>query len=186
MTHGTKRRGAPAAGSRSGMRMGVLVLGVLALAAAGWGEQAPRRPPQPFAVFIEASEPDDAELAARIQEAIPAVRERVQRRRNWFRLVESREAADLTLRVTNYRIAQTMRPKLETLYINGSPQLVERSEVIESHYVDAVAIAGEVLGLLTGLDERDRGARLRNAASHLAEELEALCKDKYAELTAPG
>ncbi len=167
---------------------GLLAVGLFVSSgvSAGAGEQpAPRRPPEPFRVFVQASDPEDAELKSQLEKAVPAIRERVQRRRNWFELAPSAEAADIALRVTNYRTAQVMHPKLERQILNGRVTMVERSEVLEFHYVDAVAVVGSVRETLTGLDERDTGPSLRNAASHLAEELERFCKDNYTALTDP-
>lgn len=151
--------------------------------AAGERAQAPRRPPEPFAVFVHASDPDDADLREGLEKATREVQDRVRGRRDWFRLAETAETADVTLRVINYRTAQTMMPKLERLIINGRVELVERSEIVEFHYVDAVALAGGARERITGLDERDTGPSLRNAASHLAEELERFCKENYGALT---
>ena len=118
-----------------------------------------------------------------LEQAAREVQDRVRARRNWFRIVDSAEEAVLTLRVINYRTSQTMLPKLERLIINGRVELVERSEIVEFHYVDAVALAGALRESLTGTDERDTGPSLRNAASQLAEQLEEFCKDNYSALT---
>ncbi len=159
------------------------LVGLLLLAAFAAAEQAPRRPPEPFAVFVYASDPEDADLKEGLAKASEEIRDRVRGRRNWFRVVDSAEDAAITLRVINYRTSQMMLPKLERLFINGRVELVERSEIIEFHYVDAVALGGSARGNLTGLDERESGPSLRNAASHLAEQLEEFCKDNYAALT---
>ena len=159
----------------------VLLLAVLAAAAAG--AQAPRRPPEPFTVFVHPSDPEDPDLRRGLENAAREVQDRVRSRRNWFRIVDSAEDAAITVRVINYRTSQTMLPKLERLFINGRVELVERSEIVEFHYVDAVALGGNVRESLTGFDERESGPSLRNAASHLAEELEEFCKDNYAALT---
>lgn len=162
---------------------GLLLLPAFAVSAAGAGVQAPRRPPEPLPVFVHASDPDDSELKEGLEKAVEEIRDRVRGRRNWFRVVDEAEEASITVRVINYRTSQTMLPKLERLIINGRVELVERSEIVEFHYVDAVALAGGLRQNLTGLDERDTGPSLRNAASHLAEQLEEFCKDNYAALT---
>lgn len=149
--------------------------------------QAPRRPPEPFSVFVHSAETADAELNEAISEAVQEVRNRVRSRDDWFRLAEARDDAALTLRITNYRRVQRMIPRLEQLVLNGRVELVERSEIIEVHYVDALAAAPAVAGLqaaMTGLDERDRGPSLRNAANHLAEQLEEFVKEHYQAVTA--
>ena len=163
--------------------LAVFVLAPGGLLAAGPSPQAPRRPPEPFAVFVYPSAPEDPSLREALQKATSEVRDRVRGRRSWFRLAESAESADISLRVFNYRTSQMMLPKLERLILDGQVLLVERSEVVEFHYVDAAARAGDAREDLTGLDERTTGASLRNAASHLAEELERFCKENYASLS---
>ena len=148
---------------------------------AAWGarsdagqERAPRRPPEPFRVFVHASDPADAALRAKLEEVIPMVRKRVERRRKWFRLAVSAETADITLRIVNYRTGQHWNPLFDWTTLQGR----------EFHFLDAIVRGGGVRARLSGLDERpvDIGPALRNAASHLAEELERFCKDNYGAL----
>lgn len=161
---------------------------VLPLLLALWGNQsatgqdeAPRRPPEPFRVFVHASDPADAGLKGELEEAVPMVRERVERRK-WFQLAESAGAADVILRIVNYHNS------------NANKWGWFEGPTVELVYVDAIAVAGTVREKLSGLDQRPvlLGASLRNAASHLAEELERFCKENYAALarlrmeTAPG
>ena len=147
---------------------------------AAWGarsdagqERAPRHPPEPFRVFVDTSDPADAALKANLEEAMPMVRERVERRRKWFQLTGSAETADITLRVVNYRTGQHWNPLFDWT-LQGR----------EFHFLDAIVRGGGVRARLSGLDERpvDIGPALRNAASHLAEELERFAKDNYGTL----
>ena len=164
------------------------LVALLALApAAASQDKAPRRPPEPFRVFVHASgfidtgDPADAALKARLEEALPMVRDRVERRRRWFQLAASPETADITLRITNY---QQGHPRdLEGR--GGRTEAMGDCYAMEFHYVDAVAIAGELRRPLSGLDHRcvDVGPSLRSAASHLAEELERFCKDNYSAVS---
>ena len=64
-------------------------------------EKAPRRPPEPFRVFVYPGHPSDTALKAKLEEVVPIVREQVKRRRHWFQLADSAETADLTLRLVN-------------------------------------------------------------------------------------
>ena len=134
-------------------------------------DEAPRRPPEPFRVFVQTSDPADVQLKMRLEEAVPMVRERVERRK-WFQLAESAEEADVVLRIVNYHNSHAHK---WGWYEGPTVELV---------YVDAVAIAGTAREKLSGLDQRPAllRASLRNAASHLAEELERFCKDNYAAL----
>lgn len=127
-------------------------------------------------MFVYASDPADVALKTALDEALPMVRERLERRRHWFRLSDSAETADLTLRLVNYRTGQHWNPMLDGVYGDLQGR--------EFHFLDAVVRAGEARARLSGLDERpvDVGPDLRNAASHLAEELERFAKDNYAAL----
>lgn len=150
---------------------------LLALAAAATGQdEAPRRPPEPFRVFVHATPTVDAAVRATLDDALPMVRERVERRNGWFRLVDTAETAEITLRITHYRQANL------NLSVRGN---LSRSMygcwATEYHYVDAVALAGDVRAALSGLDHRcvEHGPSLRSAAGHLAEELERFARDNY-------
>ena len=150
---------------------------LLALASAATGQDtAPRRPPKPFQVFVHASATADAALQATLDDALPIVRERVGRRNKWFQLVDSAETADITLRITHYRQAN-----LNGLVRGGQTESMYTCWATGYHYVDAVAGVGDERAALSGLDHRcvDEGPSLRNAAGHLAEELERFAKDNY-------
>lgn len=149
------------------------------------GEQAPRRPPEPFPVFVHAIATEDAEHRARLREAVSEVSKRIGRRRHWLRPVDSRDDARVILQVTNYRTLSEMALKRAGTFVRSGMVVSERPEIVELHYVDAVASAGELLRDLSGLDHRRVGTSLRNASDQLAEELERFCRDHYAALTAP-
>ena len=109
------------------------------------------------------------------------VRERVERRRKWFRLAELPEAAQITLRIVNYRAEQHWILRRTLPWgIPGDPGQRGR----EYHFL-AIVQGGDVRTTLSGLDERPVGIgpALRNAASHLAEELERFAKDNYGALS---
>ena len=166
-----------------GIRTRTAPLALFALAAsvtlAGGQERAPRRPPEPFRVFAYFIETADAALKANLEEAMPVVRERVERRNTWFQLVDSAETAEITLRITHYRQAN-----LNLSVRGGRTKAMYDCWATGYHYVDAVALAGDLRAPLSGLDHRcvDVGPSLRNAASHLAAELERFAKDNYTTL----
>ena len=179
------RRGAApvAAGLRAAGLIVSLVTGVAGAALAG--EPAPRRPPEPFPVFVHLLETDDPEHRARLREAVAEVSKRIERRGHWLRPVESREEARVILQVTNYRTVSEMALKRAGTFVRRGMVVSERPEIVELHYVDAVASAGELRRALSGLDQRRVGTSLRNASDQLAAELERFCRDHYAALTAP-
>ena len=150
---------------------------LLALAAtAPGGDETPRRPPEPFRVFVYATPTADAAVRATLDDALPTVRERVTRRRRWFQLTDSAETAEITLRITHYRQANL------NLSVRGNlSRSMYACWATGYHYVDAVALAGDARAALSGLDHRcvEERPSLRSAASHLAEELERFVKDNY-------
>ena len=168
--------------NRPGGALIVFALLATGTSSAGGQEKAPRHPPEPFRVFVHTSDPADAALKAKLEEAVPMVRERVERRRKWFRLAELPEAAQITLRIVNYRAEQHWILRRTLPWgIPGDPGQRGR----EYHFLDAIVQGGDVRTTLSGLDERPVGIgpALRNAASHLAEELERFAKDNYGALS---
>ena len=162
-------------------RTALALFALVASAALAVGqERAPRRPPEPFRVFADFVETADAALKARLDEALPMVRKRVKRRGRWFQLADSLETADIVLRITHYRQAN-----LNLSVKGGRTESMYDCWATGYHYVDAVALAGDLRVRLSGLDHRcvDTGPGLRNAASHLAEELERFAKDNYGALS---
>ena len=153
--------------------------------AAGGQEKAPRNPPEPFRVFVHAIEVADAALKVRLDEALPMVRERVERRRKWFQLTGSAETADITLRVVNYRTGRVPNPPHRRTGGTMPGLLVAQpSGSREYHFVDAVVRSGGVTAKLSGLDEGPIGsAVLGRVAGQLVKELERFAKDNYGALS---
>lgn len=144
--------------------------------------QTPRRPPEPFRVFIHASDPAEATLRAELKEVLPAVRERMQRRGSWFLLTDSVESADLILRVVNYRTGSLrgVSSRLPPFTTVGILRVGSGARDSDYHFIDAVVRSGEIRKEISGLHTGPgRGDVLRGAASHLAEELERFAKDNY-------
>ena len=171
------------------VRTGTLVLALLLpalgnLSATGQ-ETAPRRPPEPFRVFVHASSPADAHLKAALAEALPMVRERVERRRHWFQLADSAETADLTLRLVNSRTGELGKGDRKTGDMFPGMGVAQPDDFRAYHFVDAVVAGGSVRADLSGLHvgpvKRESSARA--AADHLADELERFCKQNHAALT---
>ena len=150
-------------------------------------DEALRRPPEPFRVFVYPSDPADTALKAKLEEVLPTVRERVERRRHWFRLADSPATADLTLSLVNYRTGALGEGHPHRRTGDSRPGLLTATpnDSREYHFVDAVVQGGvvraEISGLYVGLIKREPD--IRGAADHLARELERFCKENYAALT---
>lgn len=170
-------------GARRGKAWPALLLGAVVAAAFAGAQSAPKRPPEPFPVFVEAIGTDDETLRERLEEAVAEVAKRVARRRHWFRVAESAEDAVLTLRLTDYRIGSGIVPRLSKQSLaRGSTTMMAGTEVVDIHYLYAAAHLGGKRDILS-LEERDAATSLRKAADHLAEELERFCRENYPALT---
>ena len=89
-------------------------------------------------MFVYASDPADASLRAWIEEALPMVQERVERRKRWFQIADSAETADLTLRLVNYRTGQHWNPQWNPVFGTAYGD----SQGREFHFLDAVVQGG--------------------------------------------
>jgi len=153
----------------------------LANRSAAGQDEAPRRPPEPFRVFVQTSDPVEPALKAALEEALPVVQERVERRRHWFQVVESPEKADISVRLVNYRTG----PSTGFPNVAESPPGTSGFLAREYHFLDAVVRSGESWVSLSGLTEGRvrRRPEVRKAADHLARELERFAKDNYGTLS---
>lgn len=172
------------AGARPGAALPAFLLAGVVLAALAGAQSAPKRPPEPFPVFVEAAPTDDETLRERLDGAVVEVARRVARRRHWFRIAADAEAAALTLRLTDYRIGSAIVPRLEKQSLGrGSTTTMSGTEVVDLHYLYAVAAFGGKREILSP-EGRAAARSLREAGDDLAEELERFCRENYADLAA--
>lgn len=169
---------------RRASRAPAFLFGGIVLAALAGAQSAPKRPPEPFPVFVEAVETDDETLRERLDGAVVEVVRRVARHRHWFRVVAHADAATLTLRLTDYRIGSAIVPRLEKQSLGrGSTTMMAGTEVVDLHYLYAVGVLGGKREILSP-EGRDAATSLREAGDDLAEELERFCRENYAALAA--
>ncbi len=140
---------------------GCLVLGVLLAGCSA------RTPSKPLRVYVYAAPVEEEAEAARLHEALATVREAVDGRDRWFRLVDTGNGFDVGLRLIRYDIDRA-RPGLYAGAI----------ETERIHAVEGVAIIAEQTERLTGFDTREVGfSHLQFAAGDLVEKLERYCRE---------
>ena len=144
-------------------------------------DEAPRRPPEPFRVFVHASDPADAALQAKLKEALPTVRDQVRRRGSWFLLTDSAKTANLILRVVNCRTGPLRQvPRFKPYALDGILRVGPAGGDRDYYLVEAVVRSGEIRQQISGLHTGPGdGVALRGAAGHLAKEVERFARDNY-------
>lgn len=144
---------------------------------------APTQPETPFAVFIGAVETADAELRAQLEAAVAEASDRIARRRRWFRIAADPVNAAVTLEITRYAIGTAIAPRLSKQSMGrGSATMMEGTQVVEIHNVDAVFTVGSIRRSFFGSRAREAPTRLRDAAEDLAEALEEFARENHAAL----
>lgn len=162
-----------------------LLLAPLGNRSAAGQDEAPRRPLEPFRVFVHISSPAEAALQAKLKEALPTVQEQVRRRGNWFLLTDSARTADLILHVVNYRTGPLRRvPRFKPYALDGILRVGPAGGDRDYYLVEAVVRSGEIRKQISGLHTGPGGGvALRGAAGHLAKEVERFARDNYGALS---
>lgn len=158
-----------------------LLLAPLDAPSAEGQDEVPRRPQEPFRVFVHANDPADAALQAKLKEALPTVQEQVRRRESWFLLTDSAKTADLILSVVNCRTGPLRRvPRFAPYALDGVLRVGPAGPDRDYYLVEAVVRSGEIRQQISGLHTGPGGGvALRGAAGHLAKEMERFARDNY-------
>ena len=174
----------PSGSSRTWALLLPLLLAPLGNQRAFGQDEAPRRPPEPFRVFVHTSASAEAALRAKLNEALPTVRDQVRRRGSWFLLTDSAKTADLILRVVNCRTGPLRRvPRFKPYALDGILRVGPAGPDRGYYLVEAVVRSGEIRQQISGLHTGPGdGVALRGAAGHLAKEEERFAKDNYGAL----
>ena len=78
----------------------VLAASLVAPLGAAAAQIAPSSPDEPFNVFVVAAPPEDADAKA-FEQTHDEVEKRIKKRKSWFRLVESKDDADIVIELTD-------------------------------------------------------------------------------------
>lgn len=159
---------------------------VFVLACAGLGAQErkpPKKPEKPFAVFIftEGLTNEHVDMPAVTEE----VENRTARKKNWLRIVDGREKADIIVEVLTHAVHEQRRTRFNSrVNMTGTGKtMVEETFVAERHHIETrVDFPDGSQVLITGVDNRERGGTMKGAASNFADKLEDHCKEHYWDL----
>ncbi len=135
---------------------------------------AAQQPPDaPFPVWIApASEEEE-----RVTEII---RDELEGKRDWFVLAESPEAAELNLRITDFRIDRSTRTVRYGYLDRAGMGMTEEDRLYESwRVVGAVSAFGEVTPIIGTDGPRDANRMsLEGVAGEFVRELQDFCRDR--------
>lgn len=157
----------------------------------GWGAAAattphepPKRPDEPFRVFV-AVDPEEADDGERgqLEEARAELAKRVGKDRNWFRLVTDRQDAEIVILLVNYWTREEKRV-LSTWGVvppteggqRGKTQVIE---IVTYHYLQARVELFGARRMLRGEKVRNDRGKAKDAAGDLLDRLEEVCREEY-------
>lgn len=147
----------------------------------------PDEPEERFTILVFTEQPDDEEAEVSLSRVTEEVAKCIKDRKKWLFVTDRPERAEITVEVMNHTLDERMRTRMEhRVDATGvNKQLVDVTWNEEHHFIEArVLLPGGYQKLLTGADVRERGGSFKRAASNLAEELEALVKERYWDLVA--
>jgi hypothetical protein len=145
----------------------------------------PEEPAERFTVLVFSQQPDDPELKYPMSKVVKEVKNRVKKQKKWFLVSDQADKAEIKIEVVNHTVRERMRTYMEYRMdpTGVGKHLVDMNEMQEYHSIETrVNLPGEVQVLLKGNDEEVKGGSLKRAAQNLAENLEALCKERYWDL----
>lgn len=121
--------------------------------------KGPKKPDTPFTiqVFTRSNEKDAMDSTNDVRKAI------AEKKRDWFRLVENGEEADIVLEITGRDWSK-------------DKEFIVRGRLTTANLRGAEIIGQCIAGIL------DLGGPWKSAAANMAKRLESFCRDTYADL----
>lgn len=146
----------------------------------------PDEPAERFTVLVVTQEPDDPDAKYPMRKVVDEIKKRVKKHKKWFLVSDLPDKAEIEMEVLKHTVTERMRTSMEyRVDPRGvGKHLVDVNTLQEYHSIEVrVSLPGEVQVLLSGKDEEVKGGSLKRAAQNLADNLEALIKDRYWELS---
>lgn len=152
------------------------------LSAASFAQEqrkTPKKPEKPFTVFVftEGLTNEDVDMPKVTKE----VANRVNKKK-WLDTTDDRDSADMVIEVLTHAVHEQHRTELDMRvnYRGTGKSYYDNTWLTERHRIEArVTLPTGAQRMITGADEREKGGSVKGAASHLANQLEDLCKENY-------
>ena len=175
------------------MRAVVIVGAMLTLAAvASVGAFETQRPPAPVKVFCFVEENASGFIDQKVQalrDSLKDVKDSIGKKKDWMKLVDSRDDADIVVQVVSRTIDGSGRVESTASSYTDDKGRTSRAtgstREIMNYNLAAVMRVGDYTNELTGSvpDTYILGGPWRTAANQVAGELEKWVKDNYSRLT---
>ena len=142
----------------------------------------PKRPDEPFVIFVDARPKGEAKAVEAIWEAREELEKKLRKKKKWFRIGESADSAELVVTLEAYWVREERRTHDQTHVAGGNTHTVQVDTLYEYHSLrSTVTILGAPHEMTGTQMKRGRGTP-KGAASDLANRLERYCKENYWEL----
>lgn len=146
-------------------------------------KKPPKKPEQPFMVYVytEGLTNEDVDMPKVAKE----VSNRVGKKKNWLKIVDDRESADIVVEVLTHIVHEQHRRELDMrVDLSGTGKnFYDNNWLTERHRIETtVTLPSGAQRSMTGADEREKGGSLKGAAGNFADQLETYCKENYWKL----
>jgi len=157
---------------------------MLFLLAPAYADEKPRKPPkkakEPFRIYVTASPETHEE---QILEAKAELEKRLAKNKNWFRVVDSAEDAEIIVDLFGYW-TRTERKYMSTWGVvppteDGQPDKTQIFEIITYHSLRARVTTFSGMKAVTAERSKREKGRAKDAVKNLAKQLEEMTKASY-------
>jgi hypothetical protein len=144
-------------------------------------EPSSKTPDRPFTVFVLSAPADESQAIEDLERGAEELRKRVAKKKDWFRLAERKEDAEIVVEVEQHRVREHLTFWASTRAMGGETQGVSNSTISRYHSLRAMVVLLGTPVQLTGTDPKRTGS-IKGAASALMKELLKVCQERYGEL----
>jgi hypothetical protein len=141
-------------------------------------QRLPEKPEWPFTVFVRTSPAEDAAATEELLRGTEELRKAIGKKKDWFRLVDEPEGAELVVDVVEHRLREHLTFWASTGTIGGETQGVTNSTISRYHSLRARVTLLGAESELTGMNPKRAGDG-KGASAALLKELVRLCQERY-------
>ncbi len=160
------------------------LFGLLASSAHSGDEKRkpPKRPDQPFTVYVDAHPRGEAKVVEAILEAREELEKKLRKKKKWFTVSERPDAAEITVELEAYWVREERRTHDQRHVAGANTHTVQVDTIYRYHSLRSVVTAFGTPREMLGTQTKRNGGSAKGAASDLANRLERYCKENYWKL----